>query len=103
MKTTLINSLILASAMLAGLGAVDAAFEQQPSLNAGGMQSVSIVASRMSAAEKLAYDQAQLPMQTVQISAKRLSAAEKLALDKQDMLEQQKLARGNTGAVRSHG
>ncbi|MBI3283780.1 MAG: hypothetical protein HYZ65_02860 [Burkholderiales bacterium] len=103
LKTTLKNSLILSGALLMAVGAMSEAYQQQPALQHSATQTVTIAASRMSDAQKLAYDQARLPVQTVLISAKRLSAEQKLALDKEDFQQQQKLAKGNAGAVQFRG
>lgn len=81
MKTALTNGLIFSGALLAALFCVEQAFEAPAS---PAVQTVTIIAKRMSADEKFAYDLAQAPIQTVIISAKRLSEAEKLAMDQED-------------------
>lgn len=96
MKNTINNTfksgLILSTAVLTGVLAIAAAFTQAPAVASASVPSVTIVAQRMTAEQKLAYDAAQEGTQIVLISAKRLTAEQKLAMDKEDQFERQQLA-----------
>lgn len=86
MRITFNTKTVLTSAILISVLSVAAAFQlpdrnQKPEAE---IQTVSITAQRMSAEQKLAFDQENSPTQTVIIRAKRLSNAQKIAMTLQD-------------------
>lgn len=94
MKSTFKTTTILASASLAAVLMIAAAFQAptpaQASVQTSEVASVTVVAKRMSAEQKLAYDletqtaKVADAVHTVVISSKRLSAEQKLAMDRED-------------------
>lgn len=105
MKTTFTftSTTILASAALAAIVSVAAAFQPVAApakafATAGlpaapAIASVTVSAKRMSAEQKLAFDLENQGMQTVVISARRLSSEQKLAMAQEDLAIQAALAR----------
>ncbi|MDY7539752.1 hypothetical protein QN372_08440 [Undibacterium sp. RTI2.1] len=99
MKTSFKTPAIFSAALIAGVFAVGAAF-QPVSSNANvntqvaqaQIQTVTIVAKRMSADEKLAFDTQANGIQTVVISAKRLSPEQKLIMAQEDQALQHGVA-----------
>ncbi|MFZ6843428.1 hypothetical protein [Undibacterium sp. RuTC16W] len=89
MKTTFKTSAILSTALVAGIFAVGAAF-QPVAVSAPApvaqIQTVTIVAQRMSADQKLAFDTEAAGVQTVVISAKRLTEEQKMAMAQEDQV-----------------
>ena len=94
--------------MIAGVLAVSSAYQSPVNTNAdNAISTVTIVAKRLSAEEKLAYDQQTSiataaiesttapTIQTVLISAKRLTTEEKLAMDKEALTIRQATAQSN--------
>jgi len=82
----LVSSLFMSQASISQRFAgnqVQSQIQHQASTNQTPMQTVTIVARRMSEEQKVAYDQESSNMQTVVISAKRLSPEQKLAMDLQ--------------------
>lgn len=96
-KYTLKNTTVIASALLAGLFSVVTAFQMPVATNASvtGLQTVSISAKRMSAAEKIAFDREDSATQMVVISARRLTAEQKLAMIMEERNAQQLAAQKN--------
>ncbi|MCU6434277.1 hypothetical protein LPB67_10895 [Undibacterium sp. Jales W-56] len=91
MKTTFTTSAILGSALVAGIFAVGAAFQPvavSAPVSAAQVQTVTIIATRMSAAQKLAFDAEASGVQTVVISAKRLTEEQKIAMAQEDRVLQ---------------
>jgi hypothetical protein len=91
-KNSFKNKLILSTALLTGVLAISSAFQQVKAEDGSDIPSVTVVAKRMSAEQKLAYDESQPAMQTVLVSAKRLSTEQKNAMDKEDQIERQQVA-----------
>lgn len=93
-KSSLKNTAVIASALVAGLFSVVTAFQMPAAApaSAASVQTVSISAKRMSAAEKIAFDLQDRASQTVVISAKRLTAEQKLAMALEDKNAQQMAA-----------
>ncbi|MBC3920762.1 hypothetical protein H8L32_25070 [Undibacterium sp. CY18W] len=99
MKNTIANTmksgLILSTALVAGVLAIGSAYTQvqaQDKQDNVAVQSVTIVAKRMSEEQKIAFDTAQDATHVVMISAKRLTAEQKMAMDKEDQFERSQLA-----------
>lgn len=98
-KTPVASSALLIAGAFAAILAVGAAF-QPVSSNANvnkqvaqaQIQTVTIVAKRMSADEKLAFDTQANGIQTVVISAKRLSPEQKLIMAQEDQALQHGVA-----------
>ncbi|MDY7538343.1 hypothetical protein QN372_12410 [Undibacterium sp. RTI2.1] len=94
---------IFSIALIAGVLAVSSAYQAPVKGNNSGnessdnsIQTVTIVAKRLSADEKVAYDQQTSPaIQTVLISAKRLTTEEKIAMDKDTLAIRQATAQSN--------
>ena len=96
MKSTFTSMTILGSATLAAVLMVGAAFHVPApatlpvTAQVSDVASVTVVAKRMSAEQKLAFDletqtaDAANAMQTVVISVKRLTAEQKLAMEQED-------------------
>ena len=85
MKTTTQTRIVIVSAVFASLFALAHAFSAKPEASVAHMQTITIAAQRMSAAQKLAYDNEQQLAQTVVISAKRMSDAQKASFDAQQL------------------
>lgn len=81
MKTT---RTILLTGLVAMLTVAGAANAYQARNNTTPVQAVTIIAKRMTAEEKRAFDLQSSGFQTVVISAKRLTPEQKTAMDQQD-------------------
>ncbi|MDE2428035.1 MAG: hypothetical protein KGM99_04860 [Burkholderiales bacterium] len=103
MKSTTTNALIFSTALILGSLAVSSAVQHPAMQNDANIQTVTIVAKRMTSEEKQAYDQSRLPVQTVVISAKRLTAEQKLAMDQEEKMDQQKLAQEAVQTQKTQG
>ncbi|MFZ6760965.1 hypothetical protein ACO0K9_27480 [Undibacterium sp. Ji50W] len=89
---TMKNGLILSTALVTGVLAIGSAFTQVQAQDSAALQSVTIVAKRMSEEQKIAFDTEQDPAHVVMISAKRLTAEQKLVMDREDQFERSQLA-----------
>ncbi|MFZ6768856.1 hypothetical protein ACO0LM_17500 [Undibacterium sp. Di26W] len=89
---TMKNGLIMSTALITGVLAIGSAFTQVQAQDNAALQSVTIVAKRMSEEQKIAFDTAQDPAHVVMISAKRLTAEQKMAMDREDQFERSQLA-----------
>jgi len=84
MKTSIQTHAIFATALFAGVLAVDHAFTANTpvtQVQTAAISTVVITAQRMSEDQKLTFDAEQSGVQTVVISAKRLTAEQILAMD----------------------
>ncbi|MCU6433744.1 hypothetical protein LPB67_08130 [Undibacterium sp. Jales W-56] len=87
------STVICSSALIASVLALSSAYKAPVSTAINDtIPTVTIIAKRLNAEQKLAYDlQSTQDIQTVMISAKRLSAEQKLAMDR-DAIEQRQAA-----------
>lgn len=88
MKSTIKNSLILSIALCAGVAAVSQAFTAETRSTQAEIQTVSIVAKRMTEQEKIAFDTESAEVQQVIVAARRMNAEEKFAYDQQFSVNQ---------------
>ncbi|NDI85283.1 hypothetical protein [Undibacterium crateris] len=88
MKSTTKNNLILSIALFAGVAAVSQAFTVETRPAQSEIQTVSIVAKRMSEQEKIAFDTESAEVQQVIVAARRMNAEEKIAFDQQFSVNQ---------------
>lgn len=107
MKNTITNTmksgLILSTALVAGVLAIGSAFSQVQVQDNTAMQSVTVVAKRMSEEQKIAFDTAQDTTQVVLISAKKLTAEQKMAMDREDQFGRSQLAEKTPAHRHVHG
>lgn len=92
MKSSFKTTTILATASLAAVLSIAAAFQVPTAAPAVGVASVTVSAKRMNAEQKLAFDLEVQDVQTVVISTKRLSQEQKLAMAQEDRAMQIALA-----------
>lgn len=87
MKTIINSKIVLGLATITTALSVAAAIQSAPMSKAttSAIQTVTIVAKRMTPEQKLAFDLQSTGMQTVVISAKRLTPEQKIALEQQDL------------------
>lgn len=84
MKQSINTSLVFLSGLIvSSLFVSQAILSQRTNKAQAEMQTVTIVAQRMTEAQRMAYDQETAAIPTVVISAKRLSPEQKLAMDAQ--------------------
>ena len=92
MNTTFKTTSILASASLAAVLSIVAAFTTPDPKPSNNIASVTVTAKRMSLAQKQAFDLESQGVQTVVISTKRLSPEQKRAMAQEDRATQIALA-----------
>jgi len=95
MKTSIKNSALFATALVAGVFAVGNAFTEHFTTNnnvASAIPTVVITAQRMNEEQKIVFDAEEFRMQTVVISARHLTMQEKMTMDRDEQDNAQRLA-----------
>ena len=98
MKTNFESKALIVATVCASVFALAHALSAPVVKNGNGLQTVTITAQRMSEAQKIAYDRAQMPQQTVIITAKRLTEEQKASFDEAQQATQEYLAANASNA-----